>query len=348
MQHAAQAEKPNNAPKFKLGSWAERGEAPEPVTPRDTVFCDGPAQLYRFRASPNASPLKKTVLLVPSLINRWYVLDLRRGASVATALVEAGFDVFCLDWGEPNDEDRFFTWDDVLSRLSRMVKKTVRISGADQIGILGYCIGGTLTAIHTALEPGPIAALVNLAGPIDFSHAGFLGHMTNPRWFDPAAIAQAGNMSAAQMQAGFVALRPTSQFAKVVSYLDKLSQQEKLEAFESLEKWASDNIAFPAAAYVRYIEDLYQENQLVRGEHHIAGRQVDLARISCPVLTVTTSKDAICPPPAALALNEKVGSATREHVSIPGGHVGAVVGDKARTELYPRLVEFYGRVLPNG
>ncbi|HVY46889.1 MAG TPA: alpha/beta fold hydrolase, partial [Minicystis sp.] len=283
------------------------------------------------------------VLLVPSLINRWYVLDLRPGSSVAEALVAAGFDVFCVDWGEPEDEDRHLDWDDVVDRLGRMVRRTMRAARAPKVGLVGYCIGGTLASIWTALEPDQIAALVNLAGPIDFAEAGFLGHMTNARWFDPAAIAGAGNIRAEQMQAGFLALRPTSQVAKWVSLLDKLGDAERREAFSALEAWASDNIAFPAAAYVRYIEELYQQNRLVRGEHAIRGRRVDLGAITCPLLTVVTERDAICPPAAATALGDRAGSASREVLRIPGGHVGAVVGEKAKTTLYPALARFFER-----
>jgi polyhydroxyalkanoate synthase len=316
-------------------------EARRQALPRDELFRDGTATLYRFRGP--ASPRRETILLVPSLINRWYVLDLRRGASVAEALVGAGFDVFCLDWGEPNDEDRHLSWDDVVLRLGRMVRRTKLAASAPSVGVLGYCIGGTLSAIHAALEPASVAALVNLAGPIDFAHAGFLGHMTNPRWFDPEAIASAGNMTALQMQAGFVALRPTSQIAKFVTLVDRLGDPEKLEAFRALDAWASDNIAFPAAAYVRYIRELYQENRLVRGEHAIRGRRVDLARIDCPLLTVVADKDTICPPEAATALGRMTSSARKETLSIAGGHVGAVVGDKAKTTLYPALQDFFAR-----
>jgi polyhydroxyalkanoate synthase len=308
---------------------------------RDTVHEDGTVRLYRFRGPRRA---RGAVLLVPSLINRWYVLDLRRGASVVEALVAAGLDVFCVDWGEPHDEDRHLDWDAVLARLARAARRTRRIAGEARIGLLGYCLGGTLAAIHAALEPERVAALVNLAGPIDFARAGLLAHLTNRRWFDASALAEAGNIGAEQMQAGFVALRPTAQLAKLVSQLDPSARadDDKRAAFRALETWASDNVAFPAAAYVRYIEELYQGNQLVRGEHHIAGRRVDLAAIRCPVLTVTTTKDTICPPDAALALSDITGG---ERLSIPGGHVGAVVGDKARTLLYPRLAEFFAHHL---
>ncbi|MCA2981789.1 MAG: hypothetical protein INH37_26230, partial [Myxococcaceae bacterium] len=80
-------------------------------TPRSTVLEDGPAKLYRFHPATDVALVDAApVLLVPSMINRWYVLDLRKGASVAEALVGAGLDTWCLDWGAPEDHDRYFTW----------------------------------------------------------------------------------------------------------------------------------------------------------------------------------------------------------------------------------------------
>ncbi len=315
-------------------------------TPRSVVAADGSARLYRF-VPPAGAPRRglEPILLVPSLINRWYVLDLRPGASVAEALVAAGFDTYCLDWGEPSDEDRYLEWDDVLARLSRMLRRTLREAGARRAGVLGYCIGGTLSTIATALEPGPVASLVNLAGPIDFSHAGMLGKLVEPRFFDVDAITDAGNLGASQMQAGFVALRPSAQLAKWIGLVDRAGDPERSEAYAALEGWASDNIPFPAAAYRRYIRELYQENRLVRGEHLVGGRRVDLRSIDCPLLTVVTERDTICPPPAAQALGELARSSHSEVLRIPGGHVGAVVGDKAKTTLYPRLASFFERTL---
>lgn len=315
-------------------------------TPRDSLFSEGTATLYRFRASEVSSG-RAPVLLVPSLINRWYVLDLRPGASLARALVDAGFDVYCLDWGVPEAEDRYLDWDAVVGRVGRMVRRVQRESGAPRVGLLGYCIGGTLAAIHTALEPDSVAGLVNLAGPIDFAEGGFLAHMVNPRWFDPQAIADAGNVSAQQMQSGFVALRPTAQLGKWLSFFDRLGDPERLEAYQALEEWASANIPFPGAAYAKYIRDLYQENALARGEHHVAGRRVRLGDIRCPVLTVVTDRDVICPPPAAQALNDLSSSSDKSLLVIPGGHVGAVVGGSAPKQLYPKLAEWFGKTFAN-
>jgi polyhydroxyalkanoate synthase subunit PhaC len=304
-------------------------------SPKDVVFRDAGASVYRFRrpAGPSSLPL----LLVPSLINRWYVLDLRRGASVVEALVARGLDVFCLDWGVPQDEDRYLSWEDVLKRLARAARFVRRETGAPQVGLLGYCMGGTLAAILAALSPEETALLVNLAGPIDFALAGQLREMVDPRWFDADAIADAGNVGAHQMQSGFQALRPTLALSKWVNYLDRCHDPAQREAFSALDTWSSDNVPFPAEAYRTYIGELYQKNQVVRGEHHVGGRRVDLKAIACPVLTIVANEDTICPPAAATALNDAVGSSDTTVMRVPGGHVGAVVGGRASRELYPAL-----------
>jgi len=318
-------------------------------TPKDTVFADGTARLYRFRPEPAGegatvipiSAPKTPVLLVPSMINRWYVLDLRKGFSLVEALVRAGFETYLLDWGAPNDEDRYLAWDDVLARLRRMFRAAQRRSGQEKLHALGYCMGATVTGIHAALEPEAFASLTNLLGPFDFAQGGSLANMTNPRWFDADAIADAGNVAPQQMQSGFVMLRPTQNLAKWVGLIDRGADPAFRESYEALEQWASDNVAFPAEAYRTYIKELYQQNLLLQGRHHVAGRRVELGRISCPVLTIAAEKDAICPPAAAVALNAACSSKVKKTLRVPGGHVGAVVGSRAATSLYPQVIQFF-------
>jgi len=313
--------------------------SPPPLapTPRDELALEGGARLYHFRGAARTS---QPLLLVPSLINRWYVLDLRPGASLVEALVGAGFDVWCLDWGIPEDEDRYLDWEAVLARLARATRRVRRESGAERIGLLGYCMGGTLAAIHTAQYPDEVAALITLAAPIDFQRGGQLRCMVEPSWFDADAIADAGNVSPVQMQSGFVALRPTLELGKLASLPELATDASARSAFLALDAWASDNIPFPAAAYRRYISDLYQGNELVLGAHRVRGREVALGAITCPTLVITASRDQICPPPAALALLEHVGAADRSSLDVAGGHVGAVVGSRASREMYPALTKW--------
>ncbi len=85
-------------------------------TPADVACHENKWKLLRYRARPQGLAFKTPVLLVPSLINRHYVLDLMPGKSFAEYLVAQGLDVFCIDWGTPGDEDRFLTFDDVVRR----------------------------------------------------------------------------------------------------------------------------------------------------------------------------------------------------------------------------------------
>jgi polyhydroxyalkanoate synthase subunit PhaC len=324
-------------------------EACHAPTPKDTLYRDGRGSVYRFRR-PGGEPYESSVshvpvLLVPSMLHQWYVLDLCEGASVAAALSkDTPWETFCFDWGVPEDEDRYVEWDHIVGRLERAIRFVQRTTGAPKVALVGYSMGATLSAIYAALRPQNVAALVNIAGPIDFSEAGKLGVMVDPRWFDAAAISSAGNISALQMQAGFMALKPMEVFSRwaraaEIAHDDVAARN----AFTALETWANDTIPFPAAAYVTYIQELYQENRLVRGEHWVKGERVDLARITCPHLSVIADHDGVCPEASTTALGKYTQSTVKDVLVVPGGHVGAVTGPRAERELYPHLVAWLAK-----
>lgn len=307
-------------------------------SPRSEVAREATSRLYHFHpreGAPAAPPLP--LLIVPSLINRWYIVDLRAGASLVEGLVEAGIDTYCLDWGVAEDEDRYTSWDDLVARLRHMVRRVQRDTGADKVAILGYCMGATVAGIYTALYPASVAAFVNLAGPFDFAKGGRLTEMVDPRWFDADAIAEAGNVTPRQMQSGFSSLRPTLDIAKWIRVAERAHEPATMRAFRALEAWAGDNVPFPGEAYRTYIGELYQENRLVGGSHRVRGRVADLGNIRCPVLSIVAERDNICPPAAATALNDACGSTDTEVLAVPGGHVGAVVGSRASRQMFPAL-----------
>ncbi len=309
-------------------------------TPKDTVFQDGTASLYHFRQKdPGAeSAINVPFLMVPSMINRWYVLDLRPGASMAEAMVEAGIDTYLLDWGIPNDEDRYLNWALLLERFHRMVRRVKRETGAEKVALLGYCMGGTLASIYSALYPDEVAGFVSLTAPIDFSKGGLLRTLVDEKWFDPFAMTAPGNLSPPQMESGFTSLRPTGKVSKWIMLADKWHKPGFMDSFNAMETWTGDNIPFPAEAYQTYISELYQKNALYKGEHYVAGKHAHLSNITCPLLTVVASRDTICPPEAALVLNEEVSSEDTEVLTIGGGHVGAVVGSRGPRDLYPGVI----------
>ena len=88
-------------------------------TPADVVHEENKWRVLRYVPRAEGLAFRTPVLLIPSLINRHYVLDLMPGKSFAESLVAAGHDVYVIDWGTPEAEDRFVSFEDSRSRRSR-------------------------------------------------------------------------------------------------------------------------------------------------------------------------------------------------------------------------------------
>jgi len=183
---------------------------------------------------------------------------------------------------------------------------------------------------------------VALAAPISFHDDGLLSRWTRTPTFDVAALVRGfGNVPATLMQAAFQLLRPTLGLSKAVGLIDRMWDDEYLDAFFALEAWGSDNVPFPGGAYRRYIEELYRNDALVRGTLTISGRRVSLRDLRCPVMAVTFEHDHIVPAQSAAALLDHVGSTDKQRLHLQGGHVGAVVSRHAKRGLWPELERFW-------
>jgi polyhydroxyalkanoate synthase len=257
-----------------LLSLATRPKPQVGSTPADVVWQENKWKLLHYRPRAEGVSYKTPMLLVPSLINRHYVLDLMPGKSFAEFMVKRGFDVYCIDWDTPGDEDRFVTFDDVVDRwLGRAIRVTARTVPHEQVHLLGYCMGGTLTAIHGAVHPEHIASMVGLAAPVRFNDGSLLSRWTNSKGFDVDVLVDAvGTVPWQLLQSAFHMLRPTLSLSKAVSLLDRAWNDEFLDGFLALETWGNDNVSLPGEFYRRYIKALYQEDGLLEGRFSLAGK----------------------------------------------------------------------------
>ena len=153
-------------------------DAPVGMTPKELIWRKNKARLYRYVRSAPATHRTPVFLVLP-LINRAYILDLRPGASFVEYLLGEGHEVFLIDWGTPGDEDRALDVTTLVTRyLPRAAKAIQRTTGAKQMTVLGYCIGGALATCFTALHPNVVRNLVLLTAPLDFADSGQFGRMT--------------------------------------------------------------------------------------------------------------------------------------------------------------------------
>lgn len=318
-------------------------------TPSTVVHRENKWRLLRYLPRPEGLAWRTPVLMVPSLINRHYVLDLKPGKSFAEYLVQQGHDVYIIDWGTPGPEDRYLSFDDVCDNyMARALRVATRLSGAEKAHLLGYCLGGTLTAIHAAARPERIASLMTLAAPISFTDSGLLSTWTQLEGFDIDTLVDAtGNVPWPLMQASFHMLRPTLNLSKAVHFVDRAWDDEFLDGFFALETWSNDNVSFPGECYRRYIKELYQENRLIKGQFALSGTPARLENITCPVMAVTFTHDNIVPLASSAPLVECVSSRDKQQLQLSGGHVGAVVSRGASRKLWPTLSQWWAqRELP--
>jgi polyhydroxyalkanoate synthase len=325
-----------------LSLWS-RGRAKVGLTPADVVHRDNKARLLRYRPRPEGFAAGAPVLLVPSLINRHYVLDLMPGKSFVEYLVAQGHDVYCIDWGTPGDEDRWVSFDEVVDKMiGRALRRVTAITGHPKAHVLGYCMGGTMAVIHAAVRPERVASLTAVAAPIRFRDDGLLSAWANTPTFEPRTLVDSlGNVPWQLMQSAFQFLRPTLPLSKAVHFLDRAWDDEYLDGFFALETWGQDNVSFPGEAWATYIQELYREDRLIAGTFALAGRPVNLAAVTAPTLAVTFEHDNIVPHASAQILVDRVGAAHKENLHLPGGHVGAMVSRAASKGLWPKMSAFF-------
>ncbi len=307
-------------------------------TPHRVILRENKLQLLAYDP-PGGVRVPVPIVMVPSLINRHYILDLVPDKSLVAFLTSQGFAVTLLDWGVPSDEDRFIDLDRCISSaMRRAVRATRREFGCRAVVLVGYCLGGTMAAAYAARYPQDVAALVALTTPVDFHDTGLLSVWSRARTSDPGLMAQAlGNIPWYVLQASFQMLRPTLPLSKAVGLSQRVGDEAFVDSVLALETWGNDNVALPGAYYVDLIDKLYRQNALAAGTLEVAGRRVRLADLTCPVLNVVAEQDNIVPRTSSGALTALCGSADAAEWVAPGGHIGAIISRKASAELWPRL-----------
>jgi polyhydroxyalkanoate synthase len=184
----------------------------------------------------------------------------------------------------------------ILDYMPRAVKKVLRNSGAEELTLFGYCMGGTLSIMYASLFPDkPLKNLVLLATPTDFTPetTGLYGIWFNEKYQDPDVITETfGNVPSRLAYTGTAMLRPVDNYlGAYITMWDLLMKEKPTGAWRAMNKWANDPVPVPGAAYKQWIEEFYQQNKLVKGELKLRGRPVDLSNIKCPVLNLAGEKD---------------------------------------------------------
>jgi polyhydroxyalkanoate synthase len=313
-------------------------------TPKDVVWQRGRTQLWHYRnENVRYGP---PLLIVFSLISRSYILDLTPGNSFVEQLVEAGFDVYLLDWGEPDERDAANGLEDYVDDyIPAGIDRVLELSGADEVNLFGYCFGGDLTLLYAAHHPdAPLRSLTVLATPVDFRHMGPLADVFSVGGMEvDSVLGDDGNVPPSVVVQGFRTLKPTAEVSRYVTLWDKLWHDEYVASYQAMTGWSDDHVPFPGEAARQTVTMLVRENAMVNDRLTVGGDPVRLRDIRVPFLTVRAERDHIVPPAASAPLIDLVGSPDKHELSLSAGHMGLVVGRTAAKTTVPTILDFLRR-----
>jgi polyhydroxyalkanoate synthase len=312
---------------------AEPGHAGTGATPADVVHTEGTARLLRMRPDPDKTPTGPPVLFISAPVSRYFVLDLIPGRSFVGHVAANGFDVYVLDFGQPDQASRFADLDYYVNGvIKRAMRKVAAMSGDEQPALVGYCLGGTLALIYACLHPATLSKLVLLTTTVDGDVKGGIPWVAHCLGLEGESYENPRLVPAATIKSWFEMLAPASnslpgRSADLWSRLDQ--PVERLRDVQTMATWVDD--AVPASG--RLLAELYQKfgpsrNGLIRGTAHVNDEPVDASVLSMPVLSVSAENDTIAPADGVDAISKLVPHA--QVVRLPGGHVGIVAGRSAR------------------
>lgn len=336
---AAEAKRRRN--RFEDGVAAYRAHPYRRTLPQAPVLWQqGTTKLLDYR-SDKVRRDRPAVLVVPSLVNRFYVLDLLPESSFLRWFASEGFPVFVVDWDAPGVEERAFDLTAYTDRrLVPMLDAVIAANDKRKPIVFGYCMGGNLALALAHRRATDIARLALLATPWDFhaerpEQARWLGAIAG--WLMPA-MATAGALPVDAIQSLFAAIDPMQVIRKFVDFgaLDPAS--ERARRFVALEDWLNDGMPLAAPVAIETLAGWYGANTPATGTWRIGESAVDPRRCVIPSLAVIPAGDRIVPPGSALALADMLPNG--ETLRPAAGHIGMMVGSRAERDVWRPIADW--------
>ncbi len=306
-------------------------------TPRNEVWRKNKSVLWHYPAPQKRYEIP--LFFVYSLFNKPYILDIDPKTSVIKNLSDMGYEVYLLDWGTPGYEDKKVGIDTYIEKyLATAVKRAVRHSGADEITLVGYCLGGTIASIYTSIAEVPIKNLIVATVPIDFSTfagpekwvEGFKkGDINLDHFIDVYGI-----VPPKYVEMMFKAVAAPIYFTNYTKLLHRAHDQSYVDKWRRMNKWTIDHVPFAGEAYRQFANDLVKENKLVKGEFMLSNKKADLKNIKANLFVISGSRDNLVLEEQSKPIMDLVSSEDKTYICVESGHVSL-----ALTGMFAKIVD---------
>ena len=302
------------------------------TSPGKVVFQNDLFQLLQF--SPSTDKVRKTpLLIVPPWINKYYILDLREKNSFIKWAIAQGHTVFVVSWVNPDEQLAQKTFEDyMLDGPVAAIGAACDAAGSEKVNVIGYCIGGTMTATALACmaDKGDdrVASATFFTTLVDFAEPGELGVFIDEEQIASLEekMSERGYLEGSEMATTFSMLRANDLIWSFV--INNYLMGKEPFPFDLL-FWNADSTRMPAVMHSYYLRNMYQENALVQqGGLELGGVKIDLRKVKVPVYILSTKEDHIAPWKSTYAATQLY-SGNTTFVLASSGHIAGVVNPPA-------------------
>lgn len=322
----------------------QRHDAKREARDLPVIWSEGMARLLDY-GPENAPP----VFVTPSLINRYYILDLEDGASLIGALRAAGMRPLVLDWGAPGIAEQAFDLTDYTEkRLAPAFSAGLSAAGVRAMPIVGYCMGGTMSVALAQQLGSTVSRLAVIGAPWDFSQmtpmrgalaaVGMNGRRADLERALSGLVAAFGAVPVDMLQMIFALLDPGLAARKFRRFAELDQNSPAARRFVLIEDWLNDGHPFSGPAAREALIDWHSDNQPMLGQWQVFGAPTQPQSLSQPTLVIAAQGDRITPPGATVPLANLIPNASL--VQPETGHVGMIIGGSAPKTVWQPLADF--------
>jgi polyhydroxyalkanoate synthase subunit PhaC len=268
------------------------------------------------------------LLVVPPMINKYYIADLAPERSMIEHYVGSGQQTFTMSWRNPTADHRGWDLDAYVRSVLEALDAVEEITGSERSHVLGLCAGG-ITSSCAAAHLAATGRLDRIAGLtlgvtlLDQARAGTVSAMVDQNTAQ-IAVAQSqrkGYLDGKALAGVFAWLRPNDLIWNY--WVNNYLLGKRPPSFDVL-FWNADTTRMPAGLHKDFIR-MSLDNSLVRpGAATVLGTPVDLSKVDVDSYVVAGQTDHICPWERCYRSVQLLGGQSRFVLST-AGHIAALV-----------------------
>jgi polyhydroxyalkanoate synthase subunit PhaC len=298
------------------------------ATPGSVVLRTEQFELIQY-APQTDKVYRVPLLMVPPVINKYYVLDLAPGRSMIEYFVRQGLQVFAISWRNPTAEQRNWGFDTYGQAILNALEAVEKITETDRTHLQASCSGGILAAMTAAHlnaigEGHRLAGLTLMVTVLDERKAGFPAAAMDEQVANIAIASSArkGYLDGRSLAEVFAWLRPTDLVWRY--WVNNYIEGKSPAAFDVL-FWNADTTRMAAALHRDMVAMGLHNSLVTPGAVSMLGTPVDLNQLTTDAYVVAGVADHISPWQACYRSARLLGIRSVRFVLSSSGHIASLV-----------------------